>query len=102
MKAPKGIIIGGWRPEEYPLAAGQDHMIQVYVRAIEDGPPKDGESHWIRAEDHRRLMREARSHYLENIMISIRNQIASSLLMEQVKLNDIPDYITTTDDGACL
>lgn len=101
VKTPKGIIIGGWKPEEYPLTDGE--MIQVYARSADLPPSADkGESHWIRAEDHREIMRQARQFYLDNIMIAIRNNIASALLMEQVRFGEVPDILLSTEDGACL
>lgn len=98
-REPKGIIIGGWKPEEYTLAPGK--KVQVYIRSTEDGPPVSdlnrdyGETHWIRAEDHRKIMEEARQHYMDNVMIMVRNQIAKALMMEEIRYK-------TTEDEACL
>lgn len=52
---PPGIIISGWVSEEYPIRPGE--MISIHARSTADGPPVNyRESHWISAEDHRRIL----------------------------------------------
>jgi hypothetical protein len=75
----KGIIIGGWKPNEFPLEGGE--TIQVYARPASTAPPDPakGETHWISVEEHRKIMRIYENYVLDEVARAERNRVAELL-----------------------